>query len=115
LRLKTTASSAETAVVVHGLLEGVTLPTKYIISMLTVACFVSGAEQEGLGAILRPVILIVELGGVPDDLTVMLVKDYIFRNKIRRLRTSSISCGILTGWLAGQFPVDKKFDGPPVG
>jgi hypothetical protein len=29
--------------------------------------------------------------------------------------TSSMSCGILIGWLAGQLPVDRKVEGPAVG
>jgi hypothetical protein len=74
LGLEVTASSAEAAGGVHCLLEGIALPAKYVIAVLTIAGVISGAKIKGLGAILWPVGLVVELGGVPDDLVLCVNK-----------------------------------------
>jgi len=44
-----------------------------------------------------------------------LLSAHFHLNTETRLPTSSISCGILTGWLEGQLPVDRKVEGPAEG
>jgi len=47
--------------------------TKDVISVLAITRGVASAEDEGLGSIFGPVGLVVECGGVPDDLSVSVV------------------------------------------
>lgn len=69
LRLEAAAVRAHTTLgVIHGLLERVVLPTKDVVSVLSVPCVVTGGQVEWLGTIGGPVSLVVELPCVPDDL-----------------------------------------------
>ena len=68
LRPLLTALRAEAPSIVHSPLQSIALPAKHVIAVLSVAGRVSGAEYEGLGAILGPVIGIIKRGRVPDDL-----------------------------------------------
>jgi hypothetical protein len=68
LRPEATACGAEATIVVHGLLESIALPAKYVVAVLAITGVVSSAEIEGLRAVSRPFGLIVEWSGVPDDL-----------------------------------------------
>ena len=68
-----TALRAEAPSIVHGPLQSIALPAKHVITVLSVAGRVSSAEDEGLGAILGPVIGIIKRGRIPDNLDQTLV------------------------------------------
>ncbi len=68
LGLETGALGTHAAAGVHGLLEGIALPAEDVIGVLAVAGVVTRAEVEGLRAIGGPLRLVVELGGIPDNL-----------------------------------------------
>ncbi len=113
LSLLVATDSTEAAIGIHGSLKCVTLPTKDIIAVLTVTGMVSSAEIERLGAIRWPLRLVIKLGSIPNDL---LVRQYLKHyTKIGELHTSSMSCGILTGWVEGQSLVVRKAEGPDLG
>jgi hypothetical protein len=70
LLLQASASRTHTALsIIHSLLERVVFPAKDVVAVLAVTCVVAGAEVEWLRAVGGPVGLIVELAGVPDDLS----------------------------------------------
>lgn len=66
----TTAGTHATFGVVHSLLKRIVLPAKDVIAVLAETGIVARAKVEGLRAIGRPVGLVVELPGVPDNLYV---------------------------------------------
>jgi len=68
LRLHLLAAGTEAARRIHTLLKSITLPAKDVIGVLAVAGIVTVAEVEGLGAVGGPLLLVVEGGGVPDNL-----------------------------------------------
>lgn len=53
---------------VHGALKSITLPAKDVIGMLTIAGLVTGGESKRLLSVGWPFSLVVELGGIPDNL-----------------------------------------------
>jgi hypothetical protein len=115
LGLQATAAGTHAALgIVHGLLERVLLPSEHVVAVLAVSSVVSHAEVEGLRAVGRPFSLVVELAGVPDNLQ-LLVQLVECRGK---KLTSSMTCGIVTGWVDGHFPaipVPEKPAGPSTG
>ena len=66
LRLERRA--ANVAVGVHGLLQRVVLPPEHVIGVGREPGLVAAGPDEGLAAVCGPVILVVELGRVPDCL-----------------------------------------------
>jgi len=68
LGLEAAALGAHAPAGVHGLLERITLPAEDVIGVLAVAGLVARAQVERLRAVLGPGRLVVEAGGVPDDL-----------------------------------------------
>jgi hypothetical protein len=73
LSLLVAAGGAEAALIVHGALQCVTLPSEDVVTVLTEAGRVAGAKKEGLRAIFWPLGLVVELCCIPDDLYTGLV------------------------------------------
>lgn len=69
LGLQSTAAGTHAAFgVVHSFLERVVLPAEYVVTVLAETCVVTSAEVERLGAISRPVCLVVELASIPNNL-----------------------------------------------
>lgn len=66
--LQTSTASTHTPRSIHRLLQTIILPPKDIISMLSQASWITGAENERLRAIRGPLGLVVEASGVPDNL-----------------------------------------------
>jgi hypothetical protein len=62
------AAGVAGALGVHGLLEGVALPAEQVVAVDAHARLVAHAPEEGLAAVGRPVLLVVELPGVEHDL-----------------------------------------------
>ena len=69
MRLERSAVVA-TASSIECLLQDAIFPAKDIITVLSVAGWVTGAQDERLRAIFGPLSLVVEFAGVPDDLVV---------------------------------------------
>lgn len=68
LGLEGGALGAHAARRVHGLLQGVALPAKDVVGVLPEPRVVARAEVEGLRAVRRPVVGVVERRRVPDHL-----------------------------------------------
>ncbi len=137
LRRKLRAVAKVTATVHRGL-ERVALPAEDVVGMLAEtgpfplldavmsapriwnSSLVSSRKHERLAAVLGPIVLVVERSRVPVYLflcvNISLCLTVPLRAVLGMVRTSNISCGILTGWLAGQVPVTTEKDGGvPVG
>lgn len=79
---------------------------------------VPGRKNEGLSPILGPFSLIVKVAGIPINLFSSETVSFSSWWELRKegAHTSSITCGILTGWLSGQVPLTiEKDGGPPIG
>lgn len=72
LRLQAPTPGAHAAGSIHSLLQRVTLPAKNIVGVLAKTSRVSHAQDEWLTAVGRPLRLVVELRGVPDDLMIYI-------------------------------------------
>lgn len=68
LGLEARALSTHASRGVHSLLKRIGLPAKDVIGVLAQASGVSGAQHERLRSISRPISLVVELSGIPDNL-----------------------------------------------
>lgn len=60
--------AVDVAVGVHGLLESVALPAEHVVTVISISGRVTEGPDEGLAAVGRPVVGVVERACVPDDL-----------------------------------------------
>lgn len=68
LRLEARALGTHAPRSVHGALKRITLPSEDVVSVLSQSCVVAGAEIEWLRSVCWPLLLVVKLGSVPDNL-----------------------------------------------
>lgn len=70
LRLQAPTTSSHTALcIIHSFLKRSILPAEDIVAVLSVPGVVAGTQVEGLRAVGGPVGLVVELSGIPNDLS----------------------------------------------
>jgi len=68
LRLRVRSRAVNHTRDIHQLLQRIALPSKHVISMITIARPVTERPNERLGSVRRPVGFVVEFRRVPDDL-----------------------------------------------